>query len=274
MFAVNENVIRRAFALAAIVALSVALGRPARLLAADQKPGDAVESGREALNGRTTYPWYDAAQDDLKRVPVKSDQVTDASNRKTNWEIGDIPSPNASLPAWSFWSGLGQVLKVLFYLVILAIIVLLVTLLVRAFLNRESSAAVASRSAEDDEEFEGEVDRVDQLPFDVKRPRSDLLSEARRLYEAGNFAQAIIYLFSYELVQLDKHQFIRLTRGKTNRQYVREVRARPPLQGLLAQTMVAFEDVFFGHHGLDRARFEACWNRLDDFHQHLQQVPA
>jgi hypothetical protein len=29
--------------------------------------------------------------------------------------------------------------------------------------------------------------------------------------------------------------------------------------------MVAFEDVFFGNHPLDRNRFESCWTRLDEF---------
>jgi hypothetical protein len=33
--------------------------------------------------------------------------------------------------------------------------------------------------------------------------------------------------------------------------------------------MVAFEDVFFGHHPLDRSRFEACWQEVDEFHRRL-----
>jgi hypothetical protein len=34
--------------------------------------------------------------------------------------------------------------------------------------------------------------------------------------------------------------------------------------------MVAFEDVFFGKHGLDRERFESCWRRVDEFRRGLQ----
>ncbi len=37
--------------------------------------------------------------------------------------------------------------------------------------------------------------------------------------------------------------------------------------------MLAFEDVFFGHYQLTRERFEACWHRLDEFHQ-LVTAPA
>ena len=31
------------------------------------------------------------------------------------------------------------------------------------------------------------------------------------------------------------------------------------------QTMVAFEDVFFGNYPLDRDRFEACWSQQERF---------
>lgn len=107
---------------------------------------------------------------------------------------------------------------------------------------------------------------MENLPFPVKRPQADLLGETRWHYEQGNFGEAIIYLFSYELVQLDTHHLIRLAKGKTNRQYLRELKADSSLRAILRQTMLTFEDVFFGHYELSRERFEACWRRLDEFH--------
>jgi hypothetical protein len=118
----------------------------------------------------------------------------------------------------------------------------------------------------------GDIDRVESLPFQLKAPQTDLLSEARRHYEAGNYKDAIIYLYSYQLVELDKHQLIRLTKGKTNRQYLREIRRRGDLFGTLQTSMLAFEDVFFGNHSLERGRFESCWNGLDAFHRSLEQA--
>jgi hypothetical protein len=41
---------------------------------------------------------------------------------------------------------------------------------------------------------------------------------------------------------------------------------------MLDRTMVAFEDVFFGRHPLERQRFESCWGRLDEFHRRLDEV--
>jgi len=118
-----------------------------------------------------------------------------------------------------------------------------------------------------------ELDRVEELPFDVKPPQESLLAEARRQAEAGRVDRAIIYLYSHMLVELDKHNFIRLAKGKTNRQYLAEVRRLGPnrrtLSDLLHFAMVAFEDTFFGRHPLERARFQECWDRLPAFQEQL-----
>jgi hypothetical protein len=66
-------------------------------------------------------------------------------------------------------------------------------------------------------------------------------------------------------VELDRGQAIRLAKGKTNRQYLRELTPKPDLKGLVEQSMLAFEDVFFGGRALDRSRFEDCWRRLPEF---------
>jgi hypothetical protein len=44
------------------------------------------------------------------------------------------------------------------------------------------------------------------------------------------------------------------------------------LRLLVEQTMVAFEDVFFGDHPLSRARFEACWFELERFDRLVREA--
>ena len=131
----------------------------------------------------------------------------------------------------------------------------------------------------------GEARRIEALPYPVARANLSLLDQARNFYQAGNYAAAMIYLFSHQLVQLDRRQIIRLAKGKTNRQYLREVAGHlghhvlvvggsaELLCRLVGQTLVAFEDVFFGHHDIDRRRFEACWSRLPEFESLLAQRP-
>jgi hypothetical protein len=146
----------------------------------------------------------------------------------------------------------------------------LIVFLVMAFLKGEQTQTQGAKFID----TSSDVDRVEDLPFQLKKPSGDFLSEAQRLYEAGKYSEAIIYLFSYQLVALDKRHVIRLAKGKTNRQYLRETRSREPLKQLLQRTMISFEDVFFGHHDLSRERFEESWRRLDEFHQQLERVEA
>jgi hypothetical protein len=199
------------------------------------------------LGSRRRFPWYDETTDEPRRVRVS-----------IPWRAPD-PKPKTGGMRWNFsW------LELFVWTAVLALFAALAYLLIRAYLNREdygaaSAGGSAERAALDDSA------RIEALPFRVRSGPLGLLDEARRHYEQGDFRQAIIYLFSYELVEMDKRQVIRLAKGKTNRQYLREVRRRPLLESLVEQTMVAFEDVFFGDHPLDRPRFESCWRRLDEF---------
>ena len=117
----------------------------------------------------------------------------------------------------------------------------------------------------------GEAQRIEALPYPVPRTDLPLLDQARNFYRAGNYASAVIYLFGHQLVQLDQRQFIRLAKGKTNRQYLREIGQVEVLRQLVGQTLVAFEDVFFGHHDIERQRFEACWSRMPEFESLLER---
>ncbi len=219
-----------------------------------EDPDVAVEGGRDALDKWWGYPWYGSATDGVRRIDVKTP--------RESW-------------FWEWLSGLlaGEFLYWFAWSVLAVLLIVLVILLIRTYLARETGTAddvglgaLARRLAE--------IDRVEALPVRLERPQTDLLGEARRNYQQGNYDEAIIYLYSYELIELDKNQIIRLARGKTNRRYLQETRRRSTLGNLLQQTIVAFEDVFFGNLTLSRARFEACWSQLDQFHTHTAEVPA
>jgi hypothetical protein len=208
--------------------------------------GQWVEEGQEAL-ADGSYPWYDAETDSLR--PLKLPE-----RRTGEWDLAWIAELLGATIQIIAWTLLG--------LAILALAALLV------YFARNRQPAAASRRATTD--GLATADRIEALPFLAERPRGDLLALARQHYEAGNYSEAIIYLFSYELLQLDKFSIIRLSRGKTNRQYLREVGRQSALRSPLEQTLVTFESVFFGRRALDRAGFEACWNQLPQFEQHLQ----
>lgn len=122
-----------------------------------------------------------------------------------------------------------------------------------------------------EERFLADPDRIELLPFQVDKQKLDLLGEANNCYEQGDYSQAIIYLYSYMLMRLDQGRLIRLSKGKTNRQYLNELRQRSELKNMLGTTMRRFEDVFFGHHALNRTQFEQAWQQMDQFHSLVQQ---
>jgi hypothetical protein len=199
---------------------------------------DPVTSGRDALDHWFGYPWYDAKTDGVRRVDVP---------KPWNWN-------------WDWGSSLGSVLQVLGWTVVAVLVAALVYFIVRALWQYERG-----KSGKEEEEPVGGADRVESLPLPVNARHLDLLAEAERCRQQGDYGRAVIFLFSHELLQLDKHGRIHLARGKTNRQYLREIRPWPALGGLIEQTTLMFEDVFFGHHALERPAFEACWSRLEEF---------
>jgi hypothetical protein len=219
-----------------------------------------VVSAREAFRDAGSFPWYDDDQDALRRMDVRPPK--DFRNRRSRWETAP---PNWTLPAW-----LQQLLEWLAWALLAALLGLIIYLMVRALMAYEAGPAAAAAAPGS---ALGNADAVASLPFSLPRPEVSLLEEARRLYELGRYAEAVVYLYSYQLVKLDEHRLVRLARGKTNRQYLREVRP-PVIRQLLEQTMIAFEDVFFGSHALDRERFESCWNALPDFHRQLEPSPG
>jgi cell division protein FtsB len=79
-------------------------------------------------------------------------------------------------------------------------------------------------------------------------------------------------LFSHRLLLLDRAGAIRLTRGKTNHQYLREVRSRAILHSLLSETVQLFEQSFFGRYALDAARFDEVRATQEQFMQALRQT--
>ncbi len=243
----------------------------AATLSATAQPDPAVESGRESLDHLWRYPWYDSESDGIQRVDVKEpyswDWLTDwfdgvFGNWNFNWSPGGAGGFRwpTTLFGWFAW------------VAIFLLFVVLVWLLYRAFRRWAGDQDVDEEEGEGATSEEQDRQRVEALPFPVRQPQADLLEAAGQARDEGNFGEAIVYLFSYQLVQLDKHRLIRLAKGKTNRQYLGEVGRRSSLHGLLEQTMLVFEDVFFGNRTIDRGRFDRCWSRLGRFQSLLAEV--
>ncbi len=216
-----------------------------------------IEAGRRALQEAGDFPWYDAEADQLRRVPLKP--IAEPQANYSEWEAPAGPNWLAN-----FFAQLAPFIRWFVWALIVAAAVGLLALLAYALTRRQGGVSPGGAGV-DVLDLRREEESIERLPFQLRQPKADLLSEIRRQYEAGKYKEAIVYLFSYQLVLLDRYHHIHLAKGKTNRQYLREMGAAGELRRLLRGTMSAFEDVFFGDHSLDRQGFEACWKSLDEF---------
>jgi hypothetical protein len=226
-------------------------------LRGDDGGPDAVDSAARGLR-HGTFPWYDSRQDSLRPLDV-SPPARDVRNRDSQWTPASEKSTanqksagnaGANRTSRAVWQGLQISVWVLLAVLLVALIAVFVW---AALLRDDFSRDAAPR--QDDRERRADIRQLDNLPFSLAPAELDLLADARRQFDAGDYRRATILLFSHLLVQLDHHQFIRLARGKTNRQYLRD---------LTENIMTAFEEVFFGGRAPSRSQFEGCWNQYQE----------
>jgi uncharacterized protein DUF4129 len=232
-----------------LLAIFVLLSLSGAVLAADgdPAPADSVKSAGDSLASTWKFPWYDSEHDRIR--PVREREPSGGSQ--------SLPNLPGAIDLFNL-------------LVMVAAVLLLAALayfLSRAYLRRENIGRPVPKPAA------ASPAEIAALPFELPTGATDLLSLARRHFAAGRFGDAIVYLFSHQLVELDRHQKIRLARGKTNRQYLRELRGKPELARLLELSLVAFEDFFFGNQPLDHDRADACWAAFAEFEQRLGASP-
>ncbi len=221
---------------------------------------------RPALADRK-LDWYDEQNQRLRSPalqPLEDPQAPprwvwkpwQTNNTRRAWRIPQIGELTAQIIEAIIWVALG-----------LGIIWLLVYVL-RFIQHQESYAAVEVTAGHDHDAIL--TQKLAELPFATGSAGGNLLDAAREMYQQANYDQAIVFLFGYQLLELDRHQRIRLWKGKTNRNYLYEVRDDYWLSKLLTETIHTFEASYFGKHAVSREQFESCWERMDRFHQHLE----
>jgi len=227
---------------------------------------DNIADGQRAF-AKKKYPWYDAETDQAKRIEFGQRPEARSKNRQ-NIPLKKAVAPPATGPNmnWNLSAGWLDGLSVIAWFAIGGVILVLVAVLVWAFLrmesNQEMDDAVPQRSMSES---------IKQLPFDVETTTGDFRQLAQAAYANGDYRKAMIYLFSHVLVSLDQKGLVRLRKGKTNRQYLRELRTHRPLANYYQRVMVPFEATFFGDHELDKHEFENCWSRLDGFQSGIEK---
>jgi hypothetical protein len=243
---------------------AVAFGAPLRAQEAVEKEAaekdpiatEAVENAKKALNSGPRKVWYDSANDDVRGVKM------------------DPAAPPPTPPATAGGAGRGtttddSAFRVFAWIMLGVLLLFIVWIIVRAILNREREELGDGAKLQPIGKLAASA-RLDQLPVNLEPDVSDLLGRARWLSGQGRYNEAIVYFYAHVLVKLDQLQLIELAKGKTNRQYLREISAHAGLRPFFMQTMRTFEDSFFGGHEPDD---EKCRAVIDGWPEFESQLP-
>jgi hypothetical protein len=180
-----------------------------------------------------------------------------------------LPPKVPSRSNWNWFNGTFFPFIQTYWIAIFVTAILLIGALAIFFIFRNSSYFTGRSRTSDVEDRELTAAKISDLPFQLELPVRGLLEEADAYRKNRDYSRAIIYLFSYVLVELDRNRRIRLQRGKTNRMYLREIKSDMQLRAFVERVMLAFEWVFFGRHELSEQNFNACWDSLDEFRNRL-----
>jgi hypothetical protein len=228
---------------------------------------DLVESTEQVLSSNS-FPWYDSATKGAKPLPFDVRPEIRSGDRQTIPPY--VPKPKQAQAAGSATSGAVESLDFLFWVFLAIILIAILALLVWTFLRLEAKSQQSIRSSAS----RSLAESIEQLPFQVEESSGDFRKLAQRAYESGNYRKAIIHLYSHVLVVLDQANLIRLRKGKTNRQYLRELGTHVSLVSYFQLTMESFESVFFGDHEINRQDFEQYWLQLPSFQAEVEQKLA
>ena len=214
-----SRVLTRAACLLAAAVLAAPLCAPRPNCAyADESEGvtkpaweaqDVNESYEKGLR-EIKQPWLSRDGMSVEYVPLRPIDPEEEKAREPETPV-TFPTINFELIFENFY----WVCVVLFAILALAVL---------AYASR--LVYIRARDARDlEEEPETRARRLETLAPEARDRYDDLMAAATDAYARGDYRAAIIFYFSWLLVEMDKRGFVLLDKGKTNLEYWRE-RAR------------------------------------------------
>ena len=221
-------------------------------------------------------PWYDSSRGEIEAIPLEESPESNANFRDSTWEYvprnqnaaqNNVTAPTTTTPTGPTW--LTRLLQWAFWILVGLIVMSVLIWIAWLILRQEGGRRREAPNMDDLIGPKLDPAKIEDLPFEVRSGNADFLELARRAQANGQLRDAMVYLFSYVLLKLDQHEWIELTRGKTNRTYLRELRSQSAMQALLERFVINFEDCFFGNLPVQSEELQSRWKDLDEFHQQV-----
>lgn len=214
----------------------------------------AVEKVDRTLNNRNRFPWYDAQSRTLRFIPP---YVPKNASSPRDDDYHKEKKGNSPLPGILLMWGTIFVLTVVALVLCWAIVKLLSVRKQRRLAQNNDRSNITRR--------------LQTLLPEVREHMDTLLSDAQEAFDSGRFREALIFYFSFMLVELDKSLLIVLEKGKTNHDYARELRGSGNILRIYLRAMNLFERCYYGNRPLDTAEFFPIWNERTIFLEELRK---
>ncbi len=229
------------------------------------------EEGPPKLSGGTSSAWWNTREQKLNippttLLPQSEDFLAERS------KLPNDPATPTPRSTWN-WNWL-RAFDLSNLIQVLGLVLLLVAIGILFYVLRNPAVAFIRRRRESEDRTMREIVKVADLPFEVEASEEGFVASAEKHARRGDYNLAVIYLFSFILVELDHHSHLALRRGKTNRMYLRELRSRPEIADGYRTIMLAFECAFFGQHKLSAEDYTQCQNAADRIKNLIQSSVA
>jgi hypothetical protein len=218
------------------LALLLALASPAQ---------EATDLRRAVVEGN--YPWFDSSRGAVKPLWPHEDPAARID-------------PATGSAAVTGIGALVQLLITALLFILLAALILLIIWAIRVWKPGPVSPQASLRSHTGATGTRALPSVLSGLDL------TDPWSEACRARDRGDLGSAIIALFVYELLGLERIQAIRLDPSRTGRQLVRSIPTRD-WRRLVEPTLRLFERYFYGRRELDSQEFQDAWSLAEEFRQ-------
>ena len=183
----------------------------------------------------------------------------------------EFPSVRSESSEPSSFGWLRTVAEVLFWTLVGAAVLALVGAMVWAL--RQTARGGVGKDKEKKARAERER-RLEAIAPEARERVDDLGTAAENALAAGDLRLALVYFFSWLIVESDKRGLLRARRGKTNREYWLELAVNPGVRTIYKATMDAFERVYFGGRTISRAEFDDVWRLREPFVAAMERLDA
>jgi Domain of unknown function (DUF4129) len=233
----------------------------------DQAIAPSPESPVRTVLKKQAYPWYDGEKDQVKPLLPDPSSWTSRLEKRLASFFDWLDRWFGKSTGQASGANRGSLRGVLATVLFVAAGCVLLVMLWRLWRIHAPQAT----SHQDHVARIGDAARIAGLGPGIAMEGIDPWAEALRRRAAGDSAGAVIWLFLDQLLSLQRAGLIRLTPGRTARQYASGL-DDPLLGDGLRATLGVFEEVYYGHRLPGPEELERVWARAEALRRRLQAI--